>query len=154
VQSRGMERWLSMEIARRQGICANFRFPFPQAFAEEAFAAVSGVVPETEAFAPEVMAWKLMKIIPSFLEQPGFEQLRRYLKGKKPPVAVPDGESTVDGRPVIAEGDLPGAGDVLKRFQLASRVARLFDQYLIFRPEMMMAWEKGAGAFTKHFKEW
>ena len=146
VQSRGMERWLSMEIARRQGICANFRFPFPQAFAEEAFAAVSGVGPETEAFAPEVMAWKLMKIIPSVLEQPGFEQLRRYLKGKKSPVAVPDGESNGDGRPGIAEGDLPGAGDVLKRFQLAERVARLFDQYLIFRPEMMTAWEKGGTA--------
>jgi len=115
VQSRGMERWLSMEIARRQGICANFRFPFPQAFAEEAFAAVSGVGPETEAFAPEVMAWKLMKIIPSFLDQPGFEQLRRYLKGKKSPVPVPDGESNIDGRPGIAEGYLPGAGDVLKR---------------------------------------
>ncbi|MBW1842168.1 MAG: exodeoxyribonuclease V subunit gamma, partial [Deltaproteobacteria bacterium] len=29
VQSRGMERWVSMEIARHNGICANSIFPFP-----------------------------------------------------------------------------------------------------------------------------
>jgi len=29
VQSKGMERWVSMELARRHGICANCRFPFP-----------------------------------------------------------------------------------------------------------------------------
>ncbi|MFH1480516.1 MAG: exodeoxyribonuclease V subunit gamma, partial [Pseudomonadota bacterium] len=35
VQSRGMERWLSMQLAERHGICANFRFPFPNAFVQE-----------------------------------------------------------------------------------------------------------------------
>ena len=35
VQSRGMERWLSLAIARRNGITANCRFPFPQAFIDE-----------------------------------------------------------------------------------------------------------------------
>ncbi|MGB5423335.1 MAG: exodeoxyribonuclease V subunit gamma, partial [Desulfobacterales bacterium] len=29
VQSRGMERWVSMALARRNGICANMAFPFP-----------------------------------------------------------------------------------------------------------------------------
>jgi exodeoxyribonuclease V gamma subunit len=29
VQSKGMERWISLELARRQGICANVAFPFP-----------------------------------------------------------------------------------------------------------------------------
>jgi exodeoxyribonuclease V gamma subunit len=28
VQSKGMERWVSMELARHNGICANCRFPF------------------------------------------------------------------------------------------------------------------------------
>ena len=37
VQSRGMERWLSLEMARRLGICANIRFPFPNHFVEELF---------------------------------------------------------------------------------------------------------------------
>jgi hypothetical protein len=29
VQSKGMERWVSMKLARYHGICANYRFPFP-----------------------------------------------------------------------------------------------------------------------------
>jgi len=29
VQSQGMERWVSMELARHFGICANTKFPFP-----------------------------------------------------------------------------------------------------------------------------
>ena len=32
IQSKGMERWLSMELARHHGICANVRFPFPNAY--------------------------------------------------------------------------------------------------------------------------
>ncbi len=37
VQSKGMERWVSMALARRHGVCANFRFPFPNAFVYETF---------------------------------------------------------------------------------------------------------------------
>ena len=32
IQSRGMERWLALEIAGRLGIAANLRFPFPETF--------------------------------------------------------------------------------------------------------------------------
>ena len=31
----------------------------------------------------------------------------------------------------------------LKRFQLSERIADLFDQYLLFRPEMMLRWDRG-----------
>ncbi|HEX4086390.1 MAG TPA: exodeoxyribonuclease V subunit gamma, partial [Chthoniobacteraceae bacterium] len=30
VQSRGMARWLSLQIAGSAGICMNFEFPFPR----------------------------------------------------------------------------------------------------------------------------
>lgn len=32
VQSRGMARWLSLEVAGLSGICMNFEFPFPRTF--------------------------------------------------------------------------------------------------------------------------
>ena len=35
VQSRGMERWVSMEIAKYNGICANCSFLFPNLFLQE-----------------------------------------------------------------------------------------------------------------------
>lgn len=41
VQSKGMERWLSMELARKLGVWANCRFPFPNRFMLEIFKAVA-----------------------------------------------------------------------------------------------------------------
>ena len=32
VQSRGMARWLSLQIAQISKICMNYEFPFPRAF--------------------------------------------------------------------------------------------------------------------------
>ena len=143
VQSRVMECWLSLEIARLQGICANIRFPFPKAFVEESFVAVLGGATVAETFTPDVMTWKVMKLLPSFLDHPGFEQIRRYLKRKTSPLSVLAGENDADSQSGDAEDGLPVAVNALKRFQLAERIARLFDQYLIFRPEMMTTWEKG-----------
>jgi len=40
VQSRGMERWISMQLASFHGICANVRFPFPRHSISELFQAV------------------------------------------------------------------------------------------------------------------
>ena len=37
VQSRGMERWISMQLAELNGISANCTFPFPNAFLERIF---------------------------------------------------------------------------------------------------------------------
>jgi hypothetical protein len=34
VQSKGMERWISLQLAERHGICANCRFPFPNTFVQ------------------------------------------------------------------------------------------------------------------------
>ena len=117
VQSRGMERWVSMELARHNGICANIQFPFPNHFVYRIFREVIPEVQEESPFDPDILAWKVMQILPSCLEGKGFESLRGYLKG-----------------------DQTG----LKRFQLSSRIADLFDQYLIFRPEMILSWDKGA----------
>ncbi|SPD76253.1 Exodeoxyribonuclease V, gamma subunit [uncultured Desulfobacterium sp.] len=116
VQSRGMERWLSMEMALRHGVCANIRFPFPNAFINQIAQQVFSTSPEQSGFEPKMMMWRIMGILPSLLQRPGFEPLKGYL-GKE------------------HEG--------MKLFQLSSRVADLFDQYLLFRPEMVLGWEKG-----------
>lgn len=115
VQSRGMERWVSMELARRHGICANCRFPFPNAFVYEVFRKVFKDLPERPPFDPKTMTWKIMKCLPSCIAKPGFESLGHYLD---------------DG------------GSDLKCLQLAERIADTFDQYLLFRPEMILSWER------------
>ena len=116
VQSRGMERWVSMQLAQRQGICANCRFPFPNHFVHEVFQRLLPDLPERSPFDPGILTWRIMKLLPSCITRPGFESLRAYLSD--------------------TQGDL-------KRFQLSERIADTFDQYLLFRPQMIINWERG-----------
>ena len=116
VQSKGMERWVSMELARHNRICANCRFPFPNHFAHRVFRELIPDLEESSPFAPEIMTWKIMEALPRLVAAKGFENLRGYLSGES---------------------------SELKRFQLSQRIAELYDQYLLFRPAMMLDWDKG-----------
>jgi len=115
VQSRGMERWVSMELARLNGVSANCCFPFPNAFLEDIFKKMMPDLPEISPFDPGIMTFRLMKIIPNCLDLTGFENLKTYLADDH---------------------------THLKLFQLSSRIADSFDQYLVFRPQLMFQWEK------------
>jgi exodeoxyribonuclease V gamma subunit len=114
-----MERWLAMELARRLGVCAHVRFPFPNALIDEVFSAVLGDLPDPSPFDVEILTWRVLKHLPVLAEGSAGAPLKAYL-----------------------EDDPHG----LKHIQLAQRVARLFDQYLLYRPDMVLAWEKSAGA--------
>lgn len=118
VQSRGMERWISMELARYHGVAANYAFPFPNAFVRDMFRRIAPETPERSPFDPDILTWRIMKRLPDLIHRPGFEGLGTYL-GQK--------------------------GAILKRLQLSGRIADLFDQYLLFRPEMVGRWEQGHG---------
>ncbi len=117
VQSRGMERWLKLQLARQHGICSNYRFPFPRAFSYEIFQTVLGESSPTETYDAEILTWQVMGKIPAVLNRPGFAAVKNYL-GNEP--------------------------DDRKRYQLADRIANAFDQYLLFRPELIREWEAGA----------
>lgn len=62
------------------------------------------------------MSWKLMTLLPQLLEREDFTLLRHYL--------------TDDS-------------DKRKLFQLSSKAADLFDQYLVYRPDWLAQWETG-----------
>jgi len=116
VQSRGMERWVAMELSRHNGICANCFFPFPNNFLQEMFKKTIPDLPEESSFDSLTMTFKIMKVLPECIHLAGFESIKRYL------------------------GD-EVAG--VKLFQISKRISDLFDQYLVFRPEMIFNWEKG-----------
>jgi exodeoxyribonuclease V gamma subunit len=116
VQSAGMSRWLSQELAARLGICANVRFPFPQRFFNDMLGATFPDVIHTAAFAQEPMAWRIMRLLPSLINHGAFEEVRTYLSG--------------DQRE-------------RKLYQLASRIASVFDRYLAYRPAMILEWDSG-----------
>ncbi len=116
VQSSGMQRWLSWKMAERRDVFANARFPFPNALVGELFDAVAGRPQGAAIFSKESMTWRIMRLLPGLFETPPFRPLRGYLGG--------------------------GAFD-LKGFQLASRIADAFDQYTLYRPDMILGWDRG-----------
>ena len=116
VQSRGMARWVSMELARHNDICANCAFPFPNAFFKEIVQKTISDVPDEAFFDPVNMTFAIMKILPECHELPSFESIHRYL----------------------SEGT-----NHLKLYQISQKIADLFDQYLVFRPDMILQWEEG-----------
>ena len=88
VPSRGLERWLKLDLARVNGISANLEFPFPQAFLEGAvFAQLRRGLDAAAAanpFTVEVMTWKIQKAWPakvSFLSM--MKALSRWDQGKE-----------------------------------------------------------------------
>jgi exodeoxyribonuclease V gamma subunit len=120
VQGRGMERWLSMRLAARFGVWAVPDFPFPRRFIARVNAALVGEGdPRSACFEPEVLVWSIAALLPQFQGRSEFAPISRYLE------------------------DDPGAR---RRLQLAARIASTFDQYVVFRPELVLGWERGRGS--------
>lgn len=116
VQSYGMERWIAMALAERLGIWANGRFYFPREAVWDIFQRALPNIPNSSAFEPETLVWAIMRVLPDYLPRPAFAELKTYLQGER---------------------------TTLKRYQLAHRLANLFDQYVIFRPDLLIRWEQG-----------
>ncbi len=116
VQNQGMERWISMELAKNIGVWANSYFPFPNALLWRVFKEALGYLPDTSQFEREVMVWSLMDILHDFKNHPDFSELNGYL-----------------------QDDM----EEIKMFQLAWRIAEIFDNYVIYRPTWIADWENG-----------
>ena len=114
VQSPGMSQWLQIQLAESLGIAANIRYPLPATFIWEMFTRVLTGIPKESAFSKDAMTWKLMALLPDFLQEEAFKPLLHYLEDDQ---------------------------DKRKLHQLAGRVADLFDQYLVYRSDWLLAWE-------------
>ena len=117
VQSNGVAEWLKMALAQRLGVCAATRVELPARFMWRAFRQALGrdAVPGVSPLDKTVLAWRLMADLPAWLDGPVFAPLARFLDG----------------------------GDVVRRLQLAQRLADLFDQYQVYRSDWLDAWEAG-----------
>lgn len=115
VQSLGMAQWLQMQIAEKIGVSGNVQFPYPTSFLWQQYRLLFPELPAENLFDRNLIVWRLMRIIPTFLAQPEFAALAFYLQQP----------------------------DQLKQYQLAAKIADLFDQYLVYRPHWLVHWEKG-----------
>ncbi|MEM6991452.1 MAG: exodeoxyribonuclease V subunit gamma, partial [Myxococcota bacterium] len=119
VHSRAMAVWLGQRLAEHFGGWARPHFPFPRRFIEDAMAAVLGPEPaeRAQAWSRERLSWAVQAELPGKIADPRYEPLARYLAD--------------DPRPHAAHG-------------LAEQVAEVFDQYLVFRPDVVLRWQRGA----------
>jgi exodeoxyribonuclease V gamma subunit len=126
VQSNGIAQWLQLALARSTddpeqpgcGIAAALDIQLPSAFLWQAYRAVLGpdAVPKTSPYDKSRLTWRLLRLLPDLLKQPDFESLSHFLK---------DDESA------------------RKEYQLAERLADLFDQYQVYRADWLKAWADG-----------
>ncbi len=116
IQSGGMRRWLSLRLAGRLGIAANIRFAFPAAYVWELIRRADPGVPAESPFDPEVLAWRIWSLLDEPDPPESWAPLTRWLAGGSHPA---------------------------RRFDLATRIARVFDGYLVYRHTWPEKWQAG-----------
>lgn len=115
VPSQGMGRWLTLELARKQGIAMQLEMQLPAKFVWDLSRAVLGSLPEQSAFSPSTLTWRLYGWLCEPLNLELAPRLALYLDG----------------------------GDERRRLSLAAKIADTFDQYLLYRDDWLAAWERG-----------
>lgn len=126
VQSNGIAQWLKLALAEDpeeddsggSGIAAAIEVQLPGSFMWQLYRKVLGreEIPETSLLDKAPLTWRLMRLLPGLIDLPHFEPLQRFL---------------VDDN------------DLRKRYQLAERLADLFDQYQVYRADWLKEWAAG-----------
>jgi len=114
VQNPGMAQWLKMRLAESHSISAGLTFPLPSTFVWHTFKQALSDIPSQSEFNKPFLVWRLMRILDARLAEPEFAALAWYL----------------------SEDD-----SQVRRFQLCSSIADIYDQYLVYRPDWIAAWE-------------
>jgi exodeoxyribonuclease V gamma subunit len=114
VQNAGMKRWLQQAIARRCSVAANIEYPLPSRFVWDLYQALYDDQQGASTYDAEHLRWSLFRLL----------QLEEW----------------ADYSPLAAYVGQDEQG--LAAFQLAEKMAEVFDRYQVYRPDMIGAWEK------------
>jgi exodeoxyribonuclease V gamma subunit len=125
VQNNGMAEWIKMSFARRRGICAALQVRMPARFQWQVYRRILGAdaVPEHSPLDKAPLAWRIIQLFATRIDHDeprqtdAFAPLFDYL----------------------AMDDAPWP----RRYALAQRIADLYDQYQVYRPDWLEAWGEG-----------
>jgi exodeoxyribonuclease V gamma subunit len=100
------------------GIAAAIDVQLPGSFMWQLYRMVLGrdEIPVKSLLDKAPLTWRLMRLLPQLINQPHFEPLQRFLTNDT---------------------------DLRKRYQLAERLADLFDQYQVYRADWLEDWAEG-----------
>ena len=113
VQNNEIKEWLSLRIAENHGIAGNFNFIFPSEFLWTLYRLYKGDIPQVLPSDLNSMHWALFEL---FSSDPELLELIPFYN---------------------TDTDNPK-----KRFQLCGQLADIFDQYQVYRPDMMEKWRQ------------
>ncbi|NLC35542.1 MAG: exodeoxyribonuclease V subunit gamma, partial [Alcaligenaceae bacterium] len=123
VQSNGIAQWLRSTLARTgadggPGIAAALDTPMPSRLMWSLYRRVLGEaqVPESSPLDEQPLTWRLMRLLSNIAGRAVYAPLQRFLDDD---------------------------ADLRKRYQLAERLADLFDQYQVYRADWLADWEAG-----------
>ena len=121
VPDQGLARWLRLALADVTGFCPSLELPYPGAFLYRYVFNPMMNQPDAPCadeadlpFAPATVEWRIHKLLTRLEQEPIFDRVRTFT------------------------GD-----DAFRRWQLAGRLASLFDRYMTYRPDLLGEWERG-----------
>ncbi|PHR85685.1 MAG: exodeoxyribonuclease V subunit gamma [Colwellia sp.] len=139
VQNAGMQHWLNLAIARERGISMNMRYALPAQYLWKLIRTLASddKVPEQSPYSREVLTWRIYALLATdtVLNDDAFTPVTRYWLEQN--ISKETSNSTAD---LIFK---TSSKVDLKRYQLAGQMADLYEQYLIFRPQWLDAWQRG-----------
>ncbi|MDO7554892.1 MAG: exodeoxyribonuclease V subunit gamma, partial [Oceanospirillaceae bacterium] len=129
VENTGMQHWLNTQLATQNGIAMNIDYPLPGKFVWQLARQLLGdtEVPQQPPYQREALVWRIDDVLASdeIRSNNEFFEANRYWQSEA------SGSVTTS----------PTANDLLKRFQLASALADLFEQYILYRPDWLKQWQ-------------
>ncbi|MCP4744691.1 MAG: exodeoxyribonuclease V subunit gamma [Desulfobacteraceae bacterium] len=121
VQNNGMAQWLKLALAQNHGcgICAALDIQTPGQFVWNTCRAILGTkqIARESPFSKARLQWRLLKLLPSLINNDRFSSLRHYLADDN---------------------------GLRKRYQLSCHLADLYDQYQDYRPDWLEDWICGS----------
>lgn len=132
VPSSAVRRDLQLHLAVREGVCANVEFAFLGGWMWELVAKAMPEYSRESPFERDRLSWRILQIIEA-------------------------GELGGASRPEVWSQN----ADALSRFDLAQRIAALFENYLVYRPDWLDRWShnqvvalEGAGPTARADEHW
>lgn len=122
VENPGLAHWLKMQLASSLGIAANLEFPMPSRFFWQIQRQLMPGLAQDSVFNKDSLTWLIVECLQddALMEQTEFKLLQAYL--------LPNESDTASEQ-------------ALKTYRLASTIADLYDQYLVYRPDWIESWQ-------------
>jgi exodeoxyribonuclease V gamma subunit len=114
VQSLGMRRWATLKLAKALGCAAGISLPFPGSFCHNLVGCIDNKNFHDEKNSSFSRNILKWRIL-RHLDSIDSEHIKAYLKNS----------------------------DTLMKYQLADKISNTFDDYQLYRPELLKIWEKG-----------